>query len=294
MVPAPAGPGALVAPPEAALRCAQEAPPANSGETLLPFTLYQSSRIRPGEPVQVVVALHGMGGSGEGIAAPLKEIAEASGWALVAPDLAYGDWRDPAQVVRDDTTLIPALRHLLTELPSHLGVPVRDQHILVGFSRGGQIAQRYALFFPESTLAAVVLAPGTYTLPSQEPGGTTSALFPFGMDGLDNVSGARHFAPERLEHIRFMIGVGSSDNVAADVPREWDHMGRSRLERAQAFHRALLELGLDSQMHVFQGVPHDMVPAMYAAAGTFAQTTSASSRATAGCIAPSNPLAVFS
>src|SRR5437870_5708719 len=55
-----------------------------------------------GEPLQVVVALHGMGGNGPDFAAPLFEQADRYGWLLVAPTIGYGDWTNPAQIVHED------------------------------------------------------------------------------------------------------------------------------------------------------------------------------------------------
>src|SRR5438876_8822092 len=51
--------------------------------------------IADGQPRQVVVALHGMGGNGVDFAASLAEQADRYGWLLVAPTIRYGDWTDP-------------------------------------------------------------------------------------------------------------------------------------------------------------------------------------------------------
>src|SRR5947208_5086742 len=55
-----------------------------------------------GQPLQVLVVLHGMGGSGEQIASQLVAQADRNHWLLVAPTIDYGDWTDPAQIAREE------------------------------------------------------------------------------------------------------------------------------------------------------------------------------------------------
>src|SRR5690349_10134525 len=50
------------------------------------------------EPLQVVVALHGMGGNGADFGNSLVSQADAHGWLLVAPTINYGDWTNPDQI----------------------------------------------------------------------------------------------------------------------------------------------------------------------------------------------------
>src|SRR5438105_1023888 len=54
----------------------------------------------PGKPVQVMLALHGMGGTGEDFSRELVEQADHYGWLLVAPTIDYGDWTRPEMVAR--------------------------------------------------------------------------------------------------------------------------------------------------------------------------------------------------
>src|SRR4051812_40409922 len=46
----------------------------------------------PGKPLQVLLALHGMGGNGADFSKDLFEQADRYGWLLVAPTIDYGDW----------------------------------------------------------------------------------------------------------------------------------------------------------------------------------------------------------
>src|ERR1043166_7939286 len=68
-------------------------------------------------PLQVLVALHGMGGSGESFAAGLVEPADHYGWLLVAPTIEYGDWKNPDVVAKEEPLLIQTLGDYLAQLP---------------------------------------------------------------------------------------------------------------------------------------------------------------------------------
>jgi poly(3-hydroxybutyrate) depolymerase len=87
-------------------------PPANSA---LAGTPIRSVYVRPphtapqGKPLQVLLALHGMGGTGEGFSRDLIEQADHYNWLLVAPTIDYGDWTNPTHVAREEPILIRAL-----------------------------------------------------------------------------------------------------------------------------------------------------------------------------------------
>src|SRR3989440_3046161 len=121
--------------------------------------------VTPETPLQVLVALHGMGGNGPLFAAGLLRDAERNHWLVVAPTIEYGDWTDPAQVAREDPRLIRWLAGYLEHLDLYAGVPVKPRVLLLGHSRGAQLAHRFAFFEPQRVLAVAVLAAGTYTLP---------------------------------------------------------------------------------------------------------------------------------
>src|SRR5438552_3731151 len=69
----------------------------------------------PGKPVQVLLALHGMGGNGEDFSKELVEQADRYGWLIVAPTIAYGDWTNPGVVAREEPVLIHALTDYLDQ-----------------------------------------------------------------------------------------------------------------------------------------------------------------------------------
>jgi len=222
----------------------------------------------PNAPQQVLVALHGMGGNGETFGKDLVEQADHYGWMLVAPTIDYGDWKDPTQVAREDPRLIAALVDYLDQLPQITGFQVRKRVLLLGHSRGAQLAHRFAEFRPDRVLAVAAISAGTYTLPVAAEQGK-GLMFPYGIKDLDKYGG-RAFDPTRFEGVQFWLGVGSDDNNPNDIPRQWDaYEGKTRVERAQAFEKAAKALGASTVLRVFGGAKHDLTTEMRSAACNF-------------------------
>jgi pimeloyl-ACP methyl ester carboxylesterase len=222
----------------------------------------------PNKPFQVLLALHGMGGNGEDFSKDLVEQADHYGWLLVAPTIDYGDWTKPTVVAREDPLLIAALTDYLDQLPQLTGVPTRRLVLVLGHSRGAQLAHRFAEFRPDRVLAVAALSAGTYTLPlSSGPSGSLS--FPYGVKDMAEYGG-RAFDPARFGGVQFWVGVGGLDTNAADVPRQWDtYEGTTRVQRAQAFEAAMQQLGASSILRVFGNARHEVTPEMRLAACKF-------------------------
>jgi len=67
-----------------------------------------------------------------------------------------------------------------------------------------------------------------------------------------------------------MIGVGGADNASADVPREWDeYLGKTRVERAREFTRALQRNGVPCSLQVYPAVGHEFTQPMLNTAVAF-------------------------
>ncbi len=221
-------------------------------------------------PVQVLVALHGMGGNGEQFAANLLRDAERNHWLVVAPTIDYGDWTDPAQVAREDPRLIRWLAGYLDHLDLYAGVPVKPRVLLLGHSRGAQLAHRFAFFEPERVLAVAALAAGTYTLPFERGPQGGLMRFPFGMADLSTITGHPFSRTSVIEDTDFWLGVGTEDNNPADLPRAWDqYLGTTRVQRALIFQAALHDLGARSVLVIFRGEKHALSARMAASAGSF-------------------------
>src|SRR5216683_5417051 len=222
----------------------------------------------PGKPVQVLLALHGMGGTGEEFSKDLVEQADRYGWLIVAPTIAYGDWTNPSVVSREEPVLIRALADYLDQLPQLTGLQTRRLVLILGHSRGAQLAHRFAEFRPDKVLAVAALSAGTYTLPlSSGPQGSMS--FPFGVKDLAQYAGSA-FDTTRFDGIQFWVGVGGLDTNPADLPRQWDtYEGTTRLQRAQAFEAAMQQMGASSVLRVFGDAKHEITSEMRLAACTF-------------------------
>ena len=221
---------------------------------LLPEGVAVPATIDREQPVPVLLALHGAGGNGPRIAERLASCAEQNGWVLVAPTFAYRDYMDPDQVRLDDQQDLPKLRDLLDQVEEQLtaaGLHFGDDVFVYGFSRGGQLAHRFALFYPERVSGVASLSAGSYTLPRSE------LKFPFGVADLAGYAG-HPFDPQALQGMPFWIGVGGADTQAEQVPRPWDqYLGRTRLDRAQRFSDILQGLGASVQLNVFSGAGHE-------------------------------------
>jgi pimeloyl-ACP methyl ester carboxylesterase len=221
-------------------------------------------------PLQVLVALHGMGGNGSLFASGLLADADRNHWLLVAPTILYGDWTDPGQVAREDPRLIAWLGDYLAHLQEYVGLPVKDRVLLLGHSRGAQLAHRFALFQPERVLGVAALAAGTYTLPFETSQEGTQIRFPFGLADLATISGHAFRRVHLIEDTEFWLGVGSEDNNPSDLPRQWDsYLGTTRVQRAGAFQAALHRLGARSVLVEFPGERHAMSEQMIASADGF-------------------------
>ena len=230
------------------------------------------------EPLTALVALHGMGGSGEDISRPLIQRADAERWVIVAPTFHYGDWRDPAQLTREAGTHMPRLAAFLDRLPELTGLSVRRGALLYGFSRGGQTANRFALCYPEHVAGVAMVSSGTYTLPFaslRSNDGDVAMPFPYGVANFPDLFGGA-FDGSRFASVPFWVAVGSRDSDPADVPQQWTrYIGDDRVERAERFTGWLREAGLNAQVRVFPDVGHGETDQIRTAAMDFLNGASA-------------------
>jgi len=96
------------------------------------------------QPLQVLFALHGMGGNGADFGSALAKQADAHGWLIVAPTIGYGDWTDPAQITREDPALVAWLSDYVRQLADRTGYAVAPRVLIFGHSRGGGTAILHA------------------------------------------------------------------------------------------------------------------------------------------------------
>jgi pimeloyl-ACP methyl ester carboxylesterase len=216
------------------------------------------------QPLQVLVVLHGMGGTGPDFANALANQADAHGWLIVAPTIGYGDWTDPVQISHEDPALVAWLSDYVHNLAARTGYAVQPRMLLFGHSRGAQLALRFTEIHPDEVAGVSALSAGTYTLPFARDAHTGTALqFPFGVADLAHADGGRAFDVRRFQSVPIWIGVGGADSIDGDVPDAWDaYLGVDRLGRAQAFTQALESLGARVALTVFQNADHTLTDDM--------------------------------
>jgi poly(3-hydroxybutyrate) depolymerase len=228
-----------------------------------------------GRPLQVVFALHGMGADGRGFCQGFLNAADRNGWLVVAPTFRYRNWKDPLTVAEDDVALTRGLLELLDSMPQRVGYLTTRRAVLLGFSRGAQLAHRFAFAYPERTRAVAAMSAGTYTVPRALDDNASRLNFPFGTADLADQLGTA-FDERALARVPFWIGVGGDDNRVEDVPRQWDRLlGKTRVTRAAAFARELNLRGARSSLEIFPSVGHVMSPEMVRAATAFAERETA-------------------
>lgn len=216
--------------------------------------------------MQVLVALHGMGGTGSDFGAALAAQADARGWLVVAPTFSYGDWTNPDQIAREEPALIAWLCDYIDHLAERTGYNVQPRVLLFGHSRGAQLALRFTEIHPDLVAGVAAVSAGTYTLPVTADSASGSALnFPFGVANLAQADGGQPFDALTFNAVPIWIGVGARDNVDADVPDAWDpFIGLDRLDRAQTFAQTLRDLGATVSLRVFPDADHTLTDEMRA------------------------------
>ncbi len=227
--------------------------------------IYVPSNVERSQPVQILVTLHGMGGDGASFCQNLLAAAERNGWIVVAPTFKYQDYKNADLVLQDDVAFLPRLLAMIDSVPGRTGLETRQKVLLYGHSRGGQAVHRFATYFPERTLGVAALAAGSYTLPLQTMliGGKSQELpLPYGVATMGRYLG-RDFNSEAFKQIAFRIAVGGSDTNPNDTPRAWDpYLGKSRVERASAYTKALQDMGVQADLAVYPGADHSVSTAM--------------------------------
>lgn len=231
------------------------------------------------EPLRVLIVLHGIGVRGDVFAQNLIADADRNHWLLVAPTLPYRDVMDPVKLSEDDLRFAVMLRDMLDGLPKKLGLKLQRHALVFGYSRGAQLAHRFALFYPERVDSVAAISAGSYTLPTEKrtnEKGTQILPLPYGVGDMDQRLG-RALDSDQLKNVSFWLAVGGNDNRVDDVPRAFDpYVGKTRLDRARAFQNALLALGVKCRLIVFANTGHEITSSMLGSALQFMHDDEAS------------------
>jgi len=227
----------------------------------LPTYTFVPPPVTAGQPVRLLIALHGMGGSGADMATMLAPLAAQQNWAILAPTMPYRDYRDP-ELVRRDGELLPRLNALIDALPARTGLQFQSRVVMFGFSRGSQEAIRYSLMFPDRTLGVAGLSAGSYTMPATRGLDGQALKYPYGTADVDTICGQK-FDATAARQVAYWVGVGAADTKVEDVPRQWDALiGTNRVERARRYVEALQQFGAHANLEIFPGAGHEMTAAM--------------------------------
>lgn len=229
----------------------------------------------PLKPLRVLVVLHGMGGRGDIFSGGLIADADRHGWLLIAPTMRYHDYMDPVQLLQDDLLYTKMLYDTLDALPAQLNVKIRQHVLVLGFSRGAQLAQRFAMFYPERVGTVAVISGGAYTLPAEnrtQQNTTQTLMLPFGVGDLQQHIG-KAINWKEFKRVTFWVGVGEKDNRKEDVARAFDSFeGLTRIERAQVLQQWLQAIGMDATIEIFPNTDHEMTSTVRDTAIKFMRT----------------------
>lgn len=245
-------------------------PPASAPGSLPNYFLHVPPNAPTDHPLQLLLVLHGFGGQGQDFSAQFLPAADANQWLVVAPTLNYTSLSDAAQTRDDDLQIAQQLTAIIADVPQRSGVAVRGRVLVLGFSRGGSMAERFALLHPELVQAVAALSGGAYTVPqpcATQNGTVQSLPLPLGTADFQREAGYG-FDADTFRRIPFWLSVGSDDTQP--VPSMYDDvLGQTRVARGAAMQQALLVFGVQSQFTVFPGIGHAVSDAMVSAATGF-------------------------
>jgi hypothetical protein len=195
-------------------------------------------------PARVLLVLADTSTTGPMTAGPLIERARQTGWMVVAPTLDYGPWSTEEEVRAAVGDLLPGLAELVGGIDEHVGQPTQGKVYVFGRGRGGQVAQLFALFYPELVRGVATVNAVPCTLPLADSGQATE--FP---DGLGDVAAYRGGEPADLAALRD-VSFWLVHQLSGEPTRQCDWLDRQvdPDEQLQLFARLLQQAGAEVQI----------------------------------------------
>jgi pimeloyl-ACP methyl ester carboxylesterase len=193
------------------------------------------------------LVLHDDAMSGPRAAMPLMDDARRAGWVVLAPTLDYGPWASQADVRAKAAELLPGLQQLLDEADEHLGRPTRTRAFVYGERRGGQLAQFFALFYPEFVrgVATVNALPCTLPLASSgRPGEEAPLAFPAGLGDVAEYRG-QPTDFEVLSQVSFWLRLPTDQAGGPLADCAWLERGFEPNRQVTLFSGLLVSLGAE-------------------------------------------------
>ena len=133
-----------------------------SGGLTRAYVAYVPASYRDNRPTPLVIAFHGVPGSGEGLRrfTRLDDLADRMGWIIVYPN-ATSDWAEGcdgcARSDREGVDDVQFVADLIAALAERLNVDARRVYA-VGYSQGGLFTQRLACDLADEVAAVAVVA----------------------------------------------------------------------------------------------------------------------------------------
>lgn len=222
-------------------------------------------------PALTLISVHGISRNSREHLVAWKPYADQHGFQLVAPDFPARSFRGYQQLDygRGGETPDALIAELVERLPELAGFE-RGPACLSGFSGGAQFAHRFLLTQPGAVQAAVLTAPGWWTLP------TAGLPFPHGC-GPGQKRACPPLDPEHWLRQPLLVAVGANDtardpNLRQD-PFTDSRQGVHRLARAEAWVREVRSLAVSGKqaagvrLEVLPGAGHDFMECMGAGLG---------------------------
>lgn len=224
----------------------------------VPLTVFVPASLKPSEPAQLLMAFHGMGGNGQDMCDKMITFAEQNNVVVIAPTFSYNPDYTNIDVIRtEDIQITASINEIVTDFEQTSHIQLKDHYLLYGFSRGAQIAHRFATLYPERVLGVAVLAAGTYTLPfSNNPATNAPLPWPYGVADLQTYTGKQFDETDFLK-LHFWLEVGDQDTDPKGISRAWDKLlGTTRLERSKNYYQALKQAGVDVHWNLIPNTGH--------------------------------------
>ncbi|KAJ5760533.1 hypothetical protein N7520_007689 [Penicillium odoratum] len=250
---------------------ASKADPRVSYALYIPPTHYDTD---PQKKLPLLVCIHGTGrNSGALHREEMISFANSTPCAILAPLFPAGldgpNDLDSYKMLRSkslasDLVLLSILDEVAVRWP---GIQA-DKVFMMGFSGGGQFAQRFLYIYPERLLALSVGAPGRVTM--------LDHVHPWPV-GVANVEAlfSRPIRKHNIQQIPIQLAVGSADNQLHGGEDFWkwlqqfkgmekgrqgselQAMGKGRSETLQNLHKAWEKEYIPSQLDIVEGASHE-------------------------------------
>jgi pimeloyl-ACP methyl ester carboxylesterase len=213
-----------------------------------------------------LLALHGISRKDKAIFEGFKEVAEKTGRVLIVPRFSRKEWPEFQRIgrARPDRALLSLLSVLRDE-----GVIGPGKVDLFGFSGGAQLANRFALLYPQMIGKLHLAAAGWYCLPDEAiafPAGIGAAKRPRHR-GYADIDAAMRSQIDQFLRIPLRVYVGEQDTLRDAALRTNAILDKSqgldRKTRAAAFVSSFRDaadrsgIASNTSMTILPGCGHD-------------------------------------